>query len=418
MVDWHNALIGHMQHSARDPNRDHEHGRIYRVTYPARALVEPAPVAGESIDLLLTRLTVPEYRTRYRAHRELRGRPAKEVLPAVTRWVAGLDPDSQDYERFLLEGLWVTWGQRQVDPALLERCLTGKSHKLRAGAVRVVRHEFRHIPNHVALLKRAASDPNARVRLEATVASSWVGGSDGAAILLEAMRNPLDHWMKNAAVYALVPLQEPARAILASSPGGAADNPVASKYLETELSFEKLRAADAVPKEVSERLGSRGTDLWKIGREVYSRDGHCATCHQPGGEGVAGIYPPLKVGEWVPGDPDRLIKIVLQGLMGEIVVGGQTFRGDTTPPMPGFGGMLNDEEVAGVLTYARSLPEVKGTPVAVSRVKEIRDMLKGREAFYHVDELLKEHPLPDPAPAPVETPKTEPAPAAQAAKQK
>ena len=26
LVDWHNALIGHMQHNARDPNRDHDHG--------------------------------------------------------------------------------------------------------------------------------------------------------------------------------------------------------------------------------------------------------------------------------------------------------------------------------------------------------------------------------------------------------
>ena len=40
-IDWHNALIGHMQHNARDPNRDHEHGRIYRVTYPSRPLVKP-----------------------------------------------------------------------------------------------------------------------------------------------------------------------------------------------------------------------------------------------------------------------------------------------------------------------------------------------------------------------------------------
>ncbi|MEZ6075338.1 MAG: hypothetical protein R3C56_06610 [Pirellulaceae bacterium] len=31
--DWCNALIGHMQYSQRDPNRDHEHGRVYRLVY-------------------------------------------------------------------------------------------------------------------------------------------------------------------------------------------------------------------------------------------------------------------------------------------------------------------------------------------------------------------------------------------------
>ena len=32
VVDWHNVLVGHMQHNARDPLRDHVHGRIYRIT--------------------------------------------------------------------------------------------------------------------------------------------------------------------------------------------------------------------------------------------------------------------------------------------------------------------------------------------------------------------------------------------------
>ena len=40
-IDWHNPIIGHMQHHLRDPNRDHEHGRIYRVTYEGRPLLKP-----------------------------------------------------------------------------------------------------------------------------------------------------------------------------------------------------------------------------------------------------------------------------------------------------------------------------------------------------------------------------------------
>ena len=44
-IDWHNTLIGHMQHSARDPLRNSEYGRIYRITYTKRPLVD-APQAG------------------------------------------------------------------------------------------------------------------------------------------------------------------------------------------------------------------------------------------------------------------------------------------------------------------------------------------------------------------------------------
>ena len=63
-----------MQHNARDPLRDHVHGRIYRITYPSRPLVAPARVFDASIDELLDNLKLPEYRSRYRTKRELRSR--------------------------------------------------------------------------------------------------------------------------------------------------------------------------------------------------------------------------------------------------------------------------------------------------------------------------------------------------------
>ncbi len=56
VVDWHNILIGHMQHNARDPLRDHSHGRIYRITYPSRPLVTPAKIDGAEIGELLENL--------------------------------------------------------------------------------------------------------------------------------------------------------------------------------------------------------------------------------------------------------------------------------------------------------------------------------------------------------------------------
>jgi len=60
IVDWHNVLVGHMQHSARDPLRDHKHGRIYRVTHKSNKLVTPAKVHGATISELLQNLTLEE----------------------------------------------------------------------------------------------------------------------------------------------------------------------------------------------------------------------------------------------------------------------------------------------------------------------------------------------------------------------
>src|SRR5690606_38921281 len=86
VVDWHNILIGHMQHNARDPLRDHVHGRIYRVTYPSRPLVKPAKVDGVSIAELLENLKLPEYRTRYRSRSELRMRDDAAVVKETLAW--------------------------------------------------------------------------------------------------------------------------------------------------------------------------------------------------------------------------------------------------------------------------------------------------------------------------------------------
>src|SRR6185436_1500312 len=94
--DWHNPLIGHMQYSQRDPNKDHTRGRIYRLTANGRPLLKPVTQFGKSIPALLDQLKEYEPRTRYAARRELGDRPAAEVLVAIKTWVAKLNPSDQE----------------------------------------------------------------------------------------------------------------------------------------------------------------------------------------------------------------------------------------------------------------------------------------------------------------------------------
>jgi len=140
VVDWHNVLIGHMQHNARDPLRDHVHGRVYRVTYPDRPLVTPAKVANASITELLDNLKLHEYRTRYRSRRELAGRNADQVIKELTTWTERLDPKNEHYERWLLEALWITWRVNKIDTGLLKTLLEADDFRARAAAVRAVRY--------------------------------------------------------------------------------------------------------------------------------------------------------------------------------------------------------------------------------------------------------------------------------------
>ena len=123
VVDWFNPLVGHMQHSLRDPNRDHTRGRIWRITYPSRPLLEQPKIAGATVPELLDLLKVYEDRVRYRARRELRERPEPEVLNALETWVAGLDKSDPEYWRQMLEALWLHQSLDQVDEAFLKQML-------------------------------------------------------------------------------------------------------------------------------------------------------------------------------------------------------------------------------------------------------------------------------------------------------
>ncbi|MFN0079283.1 MAG: PVC-type heme-binding CxxCH protein [Prosthecobacter sp.] len=359
VIDWHNVLIGHMQHNARDPLRDHVHGRIYRITYPSRPLVKAAPVAGAPIAALLENLKAPEMRERYRTRRELRGRPASEVLPAVKAWAA-----EQKDTHAKLEALWTTWGLNQADEGLLRELLASSDFHARAAAVRVLRYNTYRVADHVALLEKAASDENGRVRLEAIVAASWLPNIPAAKnIVAIASKLPLDDWNKNAAKTA------------ADRLAGVVE------VVKPEYTVAKPPAY----------LSDVAKGQFTAGQEVYFREGHCVTCHQPNGAGIDPAFPSIVNSPWVTSDKDRLIKIAMYGLMGPIKVGDKEYNGQV--PMTPFGGMLKDEEIANVLTFVRNHFGNKSDPVTPAEVKAIRDANKGRMMLFTTDELLKLHPM-------------------------
>ena len=143
----------------------------------------PAKVYGASIDQLLDNLKLPEYRTRYRVRRELRGRKAADVLPKVTAWAAKLNKNEADYEHHMLEALWVTWGLNKVDQKLLNQLLQAKDYHVRAAAVKVLRYTGHQVKNQAALLAKAVEDEHGRVRMEAFVAASWLPKETAMPIL-------------------------------------------------------------------------------------------------------------------------------------------------------------------------------------------------------------------------------------------
>ena len=105
--DWHNAIIGHMQHNIRDPNRDHAHGRIVRLTVKDRPLQKPVAIDGEPIAVLLENLKHPVNGVRHRTRVELSERDSQEVLAAAKEWIKDFDPNDEKEAHHMLEALWL-----------------------------------------------------------------------------------------------------------------------------------------------------------------------------------------------------------------------------------------------------------------------------------------------------------------------
>ena len=102
------------------------------------------------------------------------------------------------------------------------------------------------------------------------------------------------------------------------------------------------------------------------GEKVFKK--YCISCHQADGSGVPNLNPPLINTTYVLGDKGKLIKIILNGLNEEVEIDDEVF----TNPMPALGPVLEDQQIADVLTYVRNSFGNKASAVAVNEVKEIR----------------------------------------------
>ncbi len=108
----------------------------------------------------------------------------------------------------------------------------------------------------------------------------------------------------------------------------------------------------------------------------------CQSCHKANGEGIPGEYPPLQNSEYVAGDKERVIRVLLHGLRGEITVNGASYSG----VMPPWGDYLDDEQLAALLTFLRSHFGNDADPVSAAEVARVRAAAE-RQTPWTADEL-------------------------------
>lgn len=112
-----------------------------------------------------------------------------------------------------------------------------------------------------------------------------------------------------------------------------------------------------------------------MGQRLYS---NCVTCHQPTGMGLPGVFPPLVGVDYVTGDEERLINILIHGLQGPIVVNGNNYNGAMPAFGPSGGFNWSDEQISYVLTYIRQEWGNEAGPILPEQVAAVRSATADR----------------------------------------
>jgi len=212
VADWYNSIINHAQHDFRDPRRDHEHGRIWRITHKKRPLLKKPKLVGEPIPVLLDHLKSPNAWTRHQARKELSERDPDAVLKATEAWVRGLQPDEPGYDGHLVEAMWACQNVERPSEFILRKVLAAKDGHARSAGARVIRYWHAALSDPVGMIAKLAADPFPRARMEAVLSAGFIPKAEAFTAALNALDHEQDKFIAAAlpqTVKALEPYWRP-----------------------------------------------------------------------------------------------------------------------------------------------------------------------------------------------------------------
>lgn len=164
---------------------------------------------------------------------------------------------------------------------------------------------------------------------------------------------------------------KPAGLLAAAASGDSAVHVEAARIVDRLIWPGKPRPAGSTgPRPLTPEEQQR----FDAGKQIYLST--CAGCHQQDGMGMPGVAKPLVGSPWVTGRADHLLRILLHGKEGEML-------------MPGVGATLSNEEIAAVSTYIRRMGTNQASPVDPEQVHEVRGVTTGRDQPWTEEELAR-----------------------------
>ncbi|MCB1274940.1 c-type cytochrome [Prosthecobacter sp.] len=424
LADMYHGIIEHVifivpwltkQIEQRKLYEGNDHGRIWRIVHEKGAKREK----GSDGDLV-----------------KMLGHPNGWQRNTAQRLLVERGEDIGDPNRFetplhRLHALWTLEGMGKLTPAHLQKAANDPDPRVRAAAARlgaeialndepdasvrlhallspkplsaIAEHLTRHENDlsriaamttihgkEIALLQLLLKWPQSTAhRIETLKLLSQLACMDGKAEIILAKMAEMAIWQRGALLDGFLASQ--AKLTLKAKPAFL-DEMAENRDIAARERLQRLRMALNWPGAENLTLSARKQPLSDAAKQQIERGAAvyqsvCGLCHQPTGYGVPNVAPPLAESTWVTGEPERLIRIALHGLYGEIEVNGQKWN--LAMPGQGMNPLLDDAKLADVLSCIRNAWGNEAAPITAAQITAVREQTKDRKMPWTADTLMQ-----------------------------
>lgn len=386
IVDMYRGIIQHKTYltpylkneiKQRNLTRPLNCGRIYKVV-PVNGTVQP-PVSFGSPASLVGLVSHPNGWVRNRAQQLLVDAKDTSAVPALRQLLQGTDKPLA-----LAHALWALEGLHALHPAEVLPLLRQPAWPVRMQALSVLQSimQGNNYQQFIPVLQ-------GMIETRDTLAAPYIGylahyiqvfNPTAAQGLLQQLART---WPNNQYV---------AGAIISSLYNKEAAWYTAAGGAKADTSLLINRQLKTVLNDMDEARNNSNLDAlakqYPKGAVIFKTV--CKTCHGTDGNGVHALAPPLNGSNWVKGDKNRLIPIVLYGLTGPVTVAGKLYTApEINGDMPGIGANkeFTDEDIAQVLSFIRHAWGNKAAAITAADIARTRAQYKDRQKTFTMQEL-------------------------------
>jgi mono/diheme cytochrome c family protein len=302
---------------------------------------------------------------------------ADDPAPAVQRQLAATMGELPEGQRE--RALTALLQRHGTDPVLADAAISGlKGHEFAVLQNLVTTPAAGAVPDEAIagltiLLAKSESPDMARVLAwtgdEARSPAVRLAVLQGLEQILPRVRRGADGTVRRGQARPLKFAAEPAGLLAAASSKNAEVQALAAKLVSAADWPGRPGDAPAGP-----ALTAAEQARFAAGQKQFTAT--CAPCHQTNGMGLPGVAKALVASPWALGTPEGVIRIVLHGKEGEML-------------MPPIGQSLTDDQIAAVLTYVRNQWGNHASAIDPAQVQRIRAETASHGQAYTEAELAQ-----------------------------